>query len=56
MKIFAVTDSLLLVTFKRRGHICEHILNENAVACGGVVEHHMGDGADKLAVLDYRRA
>ena len=30
----------------------EHILNENAVARGGVADEDVGDGADELSVLD----
>ena len=34
-----------------RVHLAQHILNKDAVAAGGVRDHHVGDGADKLAVL-----
>jgi len=30
----------------------EHILNENAVAGGGIVDEHVRDRADRLAVLN----
>ena len=33
-------------------HLPQHILNENAVPCGGVVYKHVGDRSDKLAVLN----
>ena len=29
----------------------QHIFNENAVAPGGIVHQHMGDGPDEFAVL-----
>ena len=32
----------------------QHIFNENTVARGGVVDEHVGDRSDELAVLDYR--
>ena len=37
-------------------HVCrvEHILDENSVAAFGVVDEHVGDRADKLAVLNDR--
>ena len=47
---------LLRRRFQRACHIGEHILNENAVARGGVVDHHVGDGADELAVPDQGAA
>ena len=34
----------------------EHILNKDAVAAGGVRDHHVGNRSDELAVLDDRRA
>ena len=34
----------------------QHILNENSVPRCGIVDHNVGDCADKLTVLDYRRA
>ena len=34
----------------------EHILDENAVARGGVIDQHVRDRADELAVLDNRAA
>lgn len=34
----------------------EHILSEDAVAAGGIVHQHVGDGADELAILYDRRA
>ena len=37
---------------QRSSHVSKHILNENAIACGGVADHHVGDGTDELAVLD----
>ena len=30
----------------------QHVFNEDAVAAGGVVDQHVGDGADQVAVLD----
>ena len=41
---------------QRLGHLrgTQHIFNEDAVAAGGVADHHVGDGADKLTVLDDR--
>ena len=36
--------------------LIQHILDEDAVACGGIVDENVGDGADKLAVLDDGRA
>ena len=42
----------------RHGHLCciEHILNENSVARGGIVDENVGDSSDKLAVLNDGRA
>ena len=40
---------LLLFSLPRR---IQHILDEDAVAGVGGVDQHMGDGADKPAVLD----
>ena len=34
----------------------QHILNENAVASGGIVDQHVGDRSDELAVLNDGRA
>ena len=34
----------------------EHIFDKDAVALGGVVYQHVGDGADQLTVLEDRRA
>ena len=34
----------------------KHIFNENAVPRGGIVDQHVGNCADKLAVLDDGRA
>ena len=34
-------------------HTDEHVFDKDAVACGGVVDEHVGDRAHKLAVLDY---
>jgi len=34
----------------------QHIFNENAVAGGGVIDQHVGHGANELAVLDNGRA
>ena len=34
----------------------QHILNENAVPNRGIVDHHVGDRSDQLAVLDDGRA
>ena len=42
--------------FQRACHIGEHILNENAIPRGGVVDHHVGDRADELAVPDQGAA
>ena len=42
-----------------RSHLCccvQHIFDENAVTRGGVVDQHVGDGADEVTVLDDRRA
>ena len=41
---------------QRHLHRIEHILNENAVSRGGIVDQHVRDRADELAVLDNRRA
>lgn len=30
----------------------QHIFDEDSVAGGGVIDQHMGNSADKLAVLD----
>ena len=30
----------------------QHIFDEDSVAGGGVIDQHMGHGADELAVLD----
>jgi len=40
------------------GHLrgARHILNENAVSRGGIVDQHVGDGTNQLAVPDDRRA
>ena len=35
-------------------HIHQHIFEEYAVARGGIVDQHVGDRADELAVLDNR--
>ena len=37
-----------------QGHLCrvQHIFNENTVARGGVVDEHVGDRSDELAVLN----
>jgi hypothetical protein len=34
----------------------KHILGENAVAFGGVVDKDAGNGADEFSVLDYGTA
>ena len=33
-------------------HLIEHILHENAVSRGRVIDQHMGDSADELTVLN----
>ena len=42
----------------RHGHLrsVEHIFDEDSVARGGIIDEHVGDGSDELAVLDYRRS
>ena len=41
---------------RRHGHIDEHIFKEDAVSRGGIVDQDVGDGSDKLAVLNDGRA
>ena len=50
--------SILSLRRLRHRHLCrtQHILDENAVPRGGVVDHHVGDRADELAVLDQGAA
>ena len=38
--------------FRRVCHIGEHILNENAIPRGGIVDHHVGHCADQAPVLN----
>ena len=33
-------------------HARQHIINEDSISRGGIVDQNMGDGADELAVLD----
>ena len=40
----------------RHLRLVEHILNENTVARGGIVDQLVGYRADQLAVLNDRRA
>ena len=42
----------------RHGHLrgVEHIFNENSVPRGGIVDQHVGDRPDELAVLNDGRA
>jgi hypothetical protein len=49
-----VWDIAFLSPCLRQGycHIGQHILNEDPVARGGIVYHHVGDRAHQLAVLD----
>ena len=42
--------------FQRACHIGEHIFDKNAIPRGGVVDHHVGDRADELAVPDQGAA
>ena len=37
---------------QRHLHRIEHIFNENAVPRGGIVDQHVGDRTDELAVLN----
>ena len=37
-------------------HLVQHIFNKYSVPRGGIVYHNVGDGADELAILEYRRA
>ena len=37
-------------------HLIEHILNKNSISTRGIVDQHVGDGSDELAVLDDGRA
>ena len=41
-----------IALFLFRVHLREHILNKDAVAAGGVRDHHVGDRANELAILD----
>ena len=45
---------LVLILFlpRQHRHIGEHILEEDPVTRGGIVDQNMGDGAHDLAVLD----
>ena len=48
-----------LVEIHHTSSLCccvQHVLNKNAVACGGVVHKDMGHGAHQFAVLDNRTA
>ena len=42
----------------RHRNLCrtQHIFDKNAVARGGIVDHHVGDRADELVVLNDWRA
>ena len=44
----------MCLTCLRHGHLRdgEHIFDENAVARGGIVDQHVGDCSDELAVLN----
>ena len=45
---------LLFLSGCQRSHLIEHIFHEDAVAGGWVVDQHVSDGTDELAVLDDR--
>ena len=49
----AVAESRAFLRRPLCRHLCrrEHIFDKDAVARGGVADHHVGDSADELAVL-----
>ncbi len=49
---------LLTFLFQKKSSlcVCQHIFNKNSVARRRVVDKHVCDRSDKLAVLNYRRA
>ena len=54
----AVAESRAFLRRLLHRHLCrvQHILNENAVARGGIVDEHVRNRADELAVLNDGRA
>ena len=49
-------DIAFFVLPRKVSHLIQHIFYENAVSRCRIVDQHVGHRADKLAVLDDRRA
>ena len=49
-------DIAFFVLPRQLSHLGEHILNENAVSCGGIVYENVGYRSDELTVLYDGRA